>query len=291
MLRAYRRLGRDRRPPRPGTCRASLYRLNGGPDQEQDAGRLLRLLRPDMLVLWDKGFDSNAFLAAVTDTGAQVLGRLRGNRRTPVLTRLVDGFYLSVIGAVKVRIVDAQIAVTCADGTSFTESYRLVTTLTDARRHPATALVGLYHQRWEHESAYYVLRHTITNGRNPRSGDPAGIEQEMWSLLALYQALRTVMVDAAESVPGTDPDRCCFSIALHTARDQVIQDAEPGEGTSPCTTGAVFQDLVLRESGGSLGLGRLGYFLPALLAHTPLQLVQPLVEECADLLVARIVVA
>ncbi|MFD1277786.1 hypothetical protein ACFQ51_55075 [Streptomyces kaempferi] len=39
-----------------------------------DASQLLRLLRPDMLVLWDKGFDSNAFLAQVTDTGAQVLG-------------------------------------------------------------------------------------------------------------------------------------------------------------------------------------------------------------------------
>lgn len=90
-------------------------------------------------------------------------------------------------------------------------------------RGEATALVGLYHQRWEHESAYYALRHTIMNGHNLRSGDPAGIEQEMWSLLTLYQAVRTVMVDAAESLPGTDPDRCCFSIALHTARDQVIQ--------------------------------------------------------------------
>ncbi|WP_323377491.1 IS4 family transposase [Streptomyces sp. RB17] len=197
-----------------------------GPTAEGEtsyAGRLLHLLRPDMLVLWDKGFDSNAFLAQVTDTGAQVLGRLRSNRRTPVLTRLADGFYLSVIGTVKVRIIDARIAVTCVDGTSFTGSYRLVTTLTDARRHPATALVGLYHQRWEHESAYYALRHTIMNGRNLRSGDPAGIEQEMWSLLTLYQALRTVMVGAAESLPGTDPDRCCFSITLHTARDQVIQ--------------------------------------------------------------------
>ncbi|MGW7673992.1 hypothetical protein ACWGJX_44110 [Streptomyces sp. NPDC054775] len=57
------------------------------------------------------------------------------------------------------------------------------------------------------------------NGRNPRSGDPAGIEQEMWSLLTLYQALRTVMVDAAESLPGTDPDRRCFTVALQTARD------------------------------------------------------------------------
>ncbi len=187
------------------------------------AGRLLHLLRPDMLVLGDKGFDSNAFLSAVTD--AQVLGRLRSNRRTPVLARLADDSYLSVIGTVKVRFIDAQIAVTCANGTSFIGSDRLVTTLTDARRHPATALVGLYHQRWEHESVYYTLRHTIMNGRNLRSGDPAGIEQEMWSLLALYQALRTVMVDAAKFLPGTDPERCCFTIALRAARDQVIQAA------------------------------------------------------------------
>lgn len=31
------------------------------------------------------------------------------------------------------------------------------------------------------------------------------------------------MVDAAESLPGTDPDRCGFTIAFQTARDQVIQ--------------------------------------------------------------------
>ncbi|MBN0049161.1 IS4 family transposase [Streptomyces actuosus] len=175
-----------------------------GPTAEGEtsyAGRLLHLLKPDMLVLWDKGFDSNAFLAGVTDTGAQVLGRLRSNRRTPVLTRLADGSYLSVIGNVKVRIIDAQIAVTCADGTSFTGSYRLVTTLADARRYPAITLVGLCHQRWEHESAYYALRHTLMNGRNLRSGDPAGIEQEMWSLLTLYQALRTVTVESAGIVP------------------------------------------------------------------------------------------
>ncbi|OIJ97354.1 hypothetical protein BIV23_31310 [Streptomyces monashensis] len=38
----------------------------------------------------------------------------------------------------------------------------------------------------------------------------------------LYQVLRIVMVDAAESVPGTDPDRCGFTIALQAARDQVV---------------------------------------------------------------------
>ncbi|MER6441561.1 transposase [Streptomyces sp. NPDC001185] len=45
------------------------------------ACRLLHLLRPDMLVLWDKGFDVNAFLAQATATGAKVRGRLRSNRR------------------------------------------------------------------------------------------------------------------------------------------------------------------------------------------------------------------
>jgi hypothetical protein len=58
-----------------------------------------------------------------------------------------------------------------------------------------------------------------------RFGDPAGVEQEMWSLLTLYQALRIVMVDAAESRPKTDPDRCSFTVALNTARDHVVQAA------------------------------------------------------------------
>ncbi|MGW5641173.1 hypothetical protein ACWEWQ_41915, partial [Streptomyces sp. NPDC003832] len=111
----------------------------------------------------------------------------------------------------------------CARPPGFEGSYRLATTLLDARRYPADRLVHLYHERWEHESAYYALRHTIMAGRNLRSGDRAGLEQEMWALLTLYQALRTVMVEAAESVPGTDPDRCCFTVALQTARDQVVQ--------------------------------------------------------------------
>jgi hypothetical protein len=52
------------------------------------------------------------------------------------------------------------------------------------------------------------------NGRVLRSGDRPGLEQQMWALLTLYQLLRTVMVDAAESRPGTDPDRCSFTIAF-----------------------------------------------------------------------------
>ncbi|WP_183662910.1 hypothetical protein [Nonomuraea dietziae] len=129
-----------------------------------------------MLVLWDKGFDGNVFLAQVAATEAQVLGRLRSNRRTPILAPLADGSYLSVIGTLQIRIIEARVTVTCADGTTFAGTYRLATTLTDARRYPAAAPVSLYHQRWEHESAYYALRHAIMQGRILRSGDPVGLE-------------------------------------------------------------------------------------------------------------------
>lgn len=199
-----------------------------GPTAEGEtsyAKRLLHLLDPSMLVLWDKGFDSNDFLAAVAAAKAQFLGRLKANRRPPVLARLPEGSYLSLIGGVKVRIVEAVVTVVCADGSSFTGVYRLVTTLLDHRRYPATALINLYHQRWEHESAYYALRHTVLAGRVLRSKDPTGVTQEMWALLVLYQALRTAMVAAAESVPGTDPDRASFTVAFQTARDLVTNAA------------------------------------------------------------------
>lgn len=196
-----------------------------GPTREGEtsyATRLSHHLGPEMLVLWDRGFDGNNFLAAVHATGAQVLGRIGQRRRPPVLQPLADSSYLSVIGGVPVRIIEARVSVTCADGSNFEGSYRLATTLLDARRYPAARVVHLYHERWEHESAYYALRHTLLHGRVLRSHDPVGVEQEMWALLTLYQLLRRTMVEAAESRPGTDPDRCNFTIALQTARDLLV---------------------------------------------------------------------
>jgi hypothetical protein len=186
------------------------------------ATKLLHLLRPDMLLLDDRGFDSNDFLAAVAATGAQFLVRAKSSRRLPVVVVLPDGSYLTRIARLTLRVIEAQITVTGADGSRVSGAYRLLTTLTDHRTDPAAALIRLYHERWEIESAFYALRHTLLEGRVLRSQDPVGIEQEMWALLALYQTLRTVMVAAAESVPGTDPDRVGFSVAVQAARDSVV---------------------------------------------------------------------
>ncbi|MGW4386271.1 hypothetical protein [Streptomyces sp. NPDC004685] len=111
---------------------------------------------------------------------------------------------------------------------------------------PDDRLVRLYHERWEHESAYHALRHTILHGRVLRSCDPVGVEQVMRSLLTLYQLLRRAMVEAAESRPGTDPDRCGFTVAFQTARDLLV-----------CAEG------VLEQGIGEIGRRVLSALLPA----------------------------
>jgi len=193
-----------------------------GPATDGETGQareLLALLDASMLVLMDRGFDGGDFLAAVAATKAQFLVRLTSTRRLPVLRHRPDGSFLSVIGGVKVRIITAKVSVTCHDGTGYGGVYRLATTLLDHRAYPAAALLRLYHERWEHEITYLALRHTLLGGRVLRSKDPAGIEQEMWALLALYQALRTAITDAVQSVPGTDPDRASYQVAVQTAQD------------------------------------------------------------------------
>ena len=183
------------------------------------ARKLLPLLDATMLLLADRGFDDGPFLAAVAARKAQFLVRLSSIRRPRVLRHLPDGSYLTVISGVKVRIITARVTVTCHDGTSYGDAYRLATTLLDHRAHPAAALVSLYHERWEHEVTYLALRHTLLKGRVLRSADPAGLKQEMWALLALYQALRTAVTDAAQIVPGLDPDRVSWHAAVETARE------------------------------------------------------------------------
>jgi hypothetical protein len=92
----------------------------------------------------------------------------------------------------------------------------------------------------EHEVAYLALRHTLLQGRVLRSKDPDGLEQEIWALLALCQALRREMVTAVETVPGTDPDRASFTTALEAAKKRPPQLAasSPPAPASPAGSGA-----------------------------------------------------
>ncbi|MFH8387902.1 transposase [Kitasatospora sp. NPDC018058] len=188
------------------------------------APRLLRSLREGMIVLLARNFAAQSPVAAIATTGAQVLVRVKNGRRLPVLHRNRDGSYLSRLGTVAVRVIDCEISIATVTGRR-TGRYRLVTTLTDHRTHPAAELITLYHQRWEIETAYLEIKSTILGGRVLRARTPAGLDQEVHALLVTYQVLRLAMADATETRPHVDPDRASFTIALNTARDLVIQAA------------------------------------------------------------------
>jgi hypothetical protein len=173
------------------------------------ARRLAVDLRAGMLLLGDRNFAAAALLNQLAATGADLLVRCTSGRNLPPVARCRDGSTPARIGALTVRVIDAQITIRTAAGTR-TGHYRLLTTLTAPATHPAAELVRLYHERWEIETAYAELKSTILGGRVLRVRTPDGIEQEVWALLTAYQTLRTAMTDATDSVPGTDPDRAGF---------------------------------------------------------------------------------
>ena len=97
-------------------------------DETALARRLLHLLGPGMLVLADRAFDGNAFLAEITATGAMVVCRAKMTRNPAVTARLPDGSYLADLDDLPVRIIDADVAMTGTDGSRVTDDYRLITT-------------------------------------------------------------------------------------------------------------------------------------------------------------------
>ncbi len=197
------------------------------------ARRLLAALRTGMLLLADAGYDTAVFAIDVEATGAQFLIRSGAARNPTIACPLRDGSYLAWLthGAnrLQVRIIEAEVSVITKDGRRRTEHWRLITSLLDPVRYPATDLARLYHERWEVETTLASIKSTMLDGRVLRSRREVLLEQELYALLTVYQALITVAVDAAASAPGLDCDRISFTVLIETARDLVIA----GRGITP----------------------------------------------------------
>jgi hypothetical protein len=221
--------------------RGLLGAVIGGKGERSEvllARKLVPLLGEGMLLLADRAYDAAGLLKEAAATGAHVLVRGSAARKPAVDQVLPDGSYLSSIDGLRVRIIEARLDVHGADGSRAGDSYRLITTLTDWRRYPAGELAGLYHERWEIEVTYLALRHTLLKGYVLRSRDRAGAEQELWALLTVYQALRMAMTAAAITA-GAGPDRASFTIALETAREQVITARGIEDPGDPGDTGKI----------------------------------------------------
>lgn len=207
-----------------------------GPDSTGELGyarRLLHHLDASTVLLADAYYDAFDFLQAVTDTGASFLLRSTRKRRPSVRRPLPDGSYLTTVcagkyragrgyGRLEVRIIEARMTVSLADGTRRSELWRLMTSLLDAERYPAHELIALYHRRWQAETCYFSLKSTILDGRVLRSRTVPGVEQEVYALLTVYQALVRVAGDVTTAQPSLSPERISMIVLFNAAADQIV---------------------------------------------------------------------
>ena len=192
----------------------------------------LAALRPGMLCLADRQFFGHALWQSAAGTGADLLWRVKCNLRLPRETVLADGSYLTTVypsekdrrhrtGGVQVRVVEYRL-----EGIADAEPlYRLVTTILDEAKAPATELAALYHERWEIEGALAELKTQLRGARVVlRSKTPDLVRQEFWGLLLAHFAVRGLMHEAALKAEE-DPDRLSFSHAVRVVRRKLPQFA------------------------------------------------------------------
>ena len=96
--------------------------------------------------------------------------------------------------------------------------YRLVSSILNPNKAPASELAALYHQRWEIETAFDELKTHLRGAHMVlRSKTPDLVRQEFYGLLMAHFAIRGLMHEAALKA-HQDPDRLSFLHAVRVAR-------------------------------------------------------------------------
>lgn len=230
-----------------GTRRVLAAQLDSSAISEQRLwDRLVTCLQPGTLNLADRNFFSmdrwrvaaatgahlawrvkngaNCLPATVTETlpDRSQLVRLRespgmlsrrrkttGDAKTP---RLAD---------ITARLVEFTVTVTDQAGKTTTSRFRILTTLLDHQAYPAAAIAACYAERWQVELTYKTIKSTLRGGdRRLRGQTPDLAEQEIWGLLAVYNALVDQAVATAVDL-GIDPDQISFTVVLRATRDHL----------------------------------------------------------------------
>jgi hypothetical protein len=205
---------------------------------------LLPHLRKAMLLLAGKGFYSYALWNEAAATGADLLWRVKDSMHLPVVRELPDGSFLARVNdpaavqarlsrnrrrrarggktppetgplpGITVRVIEFTLTLTADDGTTRTARCRLITTLAGHNAYPAAELAAAYARRRAIETGWREVKTYLRgSGRALRGKTPDLAYQEIWALLAVYQAIRTLIVLAAAR-DAINPARLSFTTAL-----------------------------------------------------------------------------
>jgi len=175
-----------------------------------------------MLCLADRYFPGYPLWRQATETGAELVWRVRRKINFHVEQRLPDGSWLSHFRPTRekgkpqgqpipVRVIEYRI-----EGKE--ETIRIITSILDWRAAPADELATLYHERWEFETALDEFKTHLRGARTVlRSQTPELVKQEVYGILLAHFALRGLMHQAALR-GGRDPDRVSFTHTVNVVR-------------------------------------------------------------------------
>jgi Insertion element 4 transposase N-terminal len=222
-----------------------------GSGEQSAARRLYHVLDEEMPLLADRNFYSFTDWCQASETGADLLWRLGDTIALPVVDKLRDGSYLSVVFAARtgpkvreqilaaaragqgleewrerarlVRVVEYDVPDRGTDGQR--ELFCLLTTLLDPRSAPAALLAAGYHGRWEHESANAQAKTVLRGpGKVMRSQSPDMVLQELYGYLLTHHAINSLIRRAATEA-DIDPDRAKFTNAVRIIRRRIDDPA------------------------------------------------------------------
>lgn len=222
-----------------------------GSGEQSAARRLYHVLDEEMLLLADRNFYSFTDWCQASETGAELLWRLGDTIALPVVAKLGDGSYTSLVFASRtparvreqaleaaragqdlepwserarlVRVVEYDVPDRGKDGER--ELFCLLTTLLDARAAPAALLAAGYHERWEHEVANAQAKTVLRGpGRIMRSQSPDMVLQELYGYLLTHYAINALICRAATEA-DIDPDRVKFTNAVRVVRRRIDDPA------------------------------------------------------------------
>jgi hypothetical protein len=185
---------------------------------------LLRHLTPGMLLLLDQGFFSEKLWRKLAARGVEVLARVTTQLVLRPTRVLPDGSYLAKLyrndydrrkdrDGVVVRVI--RYTLDDPQRVGHGEEHVLITTLLDDALYPATDLIVLYHERWEHELTFDEQKThqdppRATKPTPLRSETPRGVVQEIYAVSLAHFVIRALMCEAAATA-AVDPDRLSFT--------------------------------------------------------------------------------
>lgn len=204
---------------------------------ERDAvPRALAHLNEGDLVTLDRGFSSAEVFERFNTAGVAFLARVTAKWKPRYIRPLARGGWLVEVKAKvplakgekgsgrrttrTVRVIVRLVEYKLKRG----KRVRVVTNLEDSEV-SAQELAELYWKRWECELAFdeqknqLAVVHQARARTVLRSKTPTGVCQEIYGLLVAYNAIRTLMVEAAEAA-GLDPLHLSFLRTVHLLRDQ-----------------------------------------------------------------------